>query len=293
MLRSNAAQTDRWRALREAVDFADGPEQARLLAELATTIRVSVVRAIDAAQLGHIGGDFSVADILATLYGGVLRLDPGRPDWPDRDRLVLSKGHCAASLYSVLAQSGFFAPERLSTFAADLSELNGHPNRMSVPGVETNTGPLGHGFPVAVGHAIGARLQGSERRTFVILGDGESQEGSNWEAAMFAGNQRLGALTAIVDLNGIQQGARVSDTNGLEPVGAKWKSFNWAVEEVDGHDHRALLDVLGSGSRDRPTCVIAHTVKGKGVSFMEDRVAWHHKVPDPEQVQAALAELSA
>jgi len=247
---------------------------------------------ISRAKLGHIGGDFSVADILATLYGAVLSVDPENPRDPERDRFVLSKGHCAGALYSTLAHCGFFAESELETFAQPLSALNGHPNRTKVPGVETNTGPLGHGFPVAVGHALAAKLQGSPRRTFVVMGDGELQEGSNWEAAMTASHYGLSSLTAIVDRNRLQQGARTEDTKSLEPLPEKWASFGFEVREIDGHDFRELLKAFEPSTTGRPVAVIANTVKGKGVSFMEDRVEWHHKVPSEEQVQAALKELS-
>lgn len=260
--------------------------------QLARSIRLTDVQMIGRAGIGHVGGDFSVADILATLYGSVLRIDPADPDALDRDRLVLSKGHCAGALYSVLALRGFFPLSQLSTFAQPLSALNGHPNRNKVPGVETNTGPLGHGFPVAVGQAIGAKLQGSQRRTFVILGDGELQEGSNWEAAMTAGHHRLANFTAIVDRNRLQQGARTEETNPLEPLADKFAAFGFEVRDVDGHDYAALLTAFQRSTTDRPVAVIANTVKGKGVSFMEDRVEWHHKVPTPEQVERAVAELS-
>jgi transketolase len=173
-----------------------------------------------------------------------------------------------------------------------LSSLNGHPDRKKVPGVETNTGPLGHGFPVAVGIALAARLQGEPWRTFVVLGDGELQEGSNWEAAMTAAHYDLASLTAVVDRNRLQQGARTEDTKRLEPLADKWTSFGWEVREVDGHDHAALRAVFAPTSSGRPVVVIAHTIKGKGVSFIEDRVEWHHKVPDAQQVQAAFQELT-
>ena len=206
---------------------------------------------------------------------------------------MLSKGHTAGALYATLAHCGFFARHELETFASPLSALNGHPNRTKVPGVETNTGPLGHGFPVAVGIALSARLQASPRRTFVVLGDGELQEGSNWEAAMTASHYGLSSLFAVVDRNRLQQGARTEETKQLEPLAAKWASFGWEVREVDGHDHAQLLDTFRRPGTTRPVCVIAHTVKGKGVSFMEDRVEWHHKVPSAEQVEIALQELSA
>ena len=264
----------------------------RRLQETARTLRLSIVKTIAAAKMGHVGGDLSVADIVATLFFGVLTLDPTDPQWPQRDRFILSKGHCAAALYSALALRGFFATDLLSTFMAPLSKLNGHPNRRKVPGVESNTGPLGHGMPVAVGCAIAARLSGADWRTFVVLGDGELQEGSNWEAAMAAGHRGLSNLTAIVDRNRLQQGARTEDTNRLEPLADKWRAFGWEVAEADGHDVGALFDFLNARGSDRPRCLIARTIKGKGVSFMEDRVEWHHKVPNAQQVDDALAELA-
>lgn len=266
--------------------------RAAALRNIATEIRISVVNTIAAAGLGHIGGDFSVTDILTTLYFGVLRYDPAHPDWPERDRFILSKGHCSAALYSVLAHAGFIPRELLAQFMAPLSPLNGHPNRRKVPGVEANTGALGHGLPIGLGCAIAARLSGLHWRSFVVLGDGELQEGSNWEAAMAAGHRGLDGLTAIVDRNRLQQGARTEDTNRLEPLADKWRSFGWEVSEVDGHDHGALYDALSTPRPGRPHCVIAHTHKGHGVSFMQDRVEWHHKVPSAEQVAIALRELA-
>lgn len=277
---------------RSRLQTADGPTAASVLDEMATDVRRSVVRMIDRAQLGHIGGDLSVTDILVTLFGAVLSVDPRDPLAPGRDRFVLSKGHCAGALYATLARCGFFARAELETFMAPMSALNGHPDRKKVPGVETNTGPLGHGFPVAVGIALAARLQRRSWRTFVVLGDGELQEGSNWEAAMTAAHYDLGSLTAIVDRNGLQQGARTEDTKQLEPLADKWRSFGWEVREADGHDHVALLDAFSPSSDGDPVVVIAHTIKGKGVSFIEDRVEWHHKVPNAQQVQAGLEELT-
>jgi transketolase len=246
---------------------------------------------IGRAHLGHVGGDLSVTDILATLFFGVLRLDPAAPRAPERDRFILSKGHCAAALYSTLAQRGFMPIEVLSTFMQPLSALNGHPNRRKVPGVEANTGPLGHGLPIAVGCAIAAKLARASWRTFVVLGDGELQEGSNWEAAMCGGHQKLDNLVAVIDRNRLQQGARTEDTNRLEPLADRWRAFGWDVVECDGHDHAALNEAFVSPHEGRPRCVIAKTIKGKGVSFIEDRVEWHHKVPSPEQIELALKEL--
>jgi transketolase len=258
----------------------------------AQRIRRSVVEMIGRAGLGHIGGDFSVSDILATLFFSVLRVDPTNPSAPLRDRFILSKGHCAAALYSTLALRGFFPAEELKTFLEPLSPLNGHPNRRKVPGVEANTGPLGHGLPIGVGSAIGGKLANAGWRTFVVLGDGELQEGSNWEAAMCAGHRELDNLVAVIDRNRLQQGARTEDTNRLEPLGDKWRAFGWDVVTVDGHDHAALYEALSSPRPGKPRCVIANTIKGKGVSFIEDRVEWHHKVPTPEQVELALKELA-
>jgi transketolase len=267
-------------------------ERAGRLKHEANRIRRSVVEVIGRAGLGHIGGDLSTTDILATLFFAVLRVDPAMPAAPDRDRFILSKGHCAAALYSTLALRGFLPVEALSTFMQPLSALNGHPNRRKVLGVEANTGPLGHGLPIGVGSAIAAKLARTAWRTFVVLGDGELQEGSNWEAAMCAGHRRLDNLTAIVDRNRLQQGARTEETNRLEPLAERWRAFGWETVECDGHDHAALYDTFATPSDGRPRCVIARTIKGKGVSFIEDRVEWHHKVPSREQIELALKELA-
>lgn len=263
------------------------------LAGEAREVRKDILRTIGAAGLGHVGGDLSVTDILVTLFFNVLSIDPARPEWIERDRFVLSKGHCAAALYTVLARRGFFPHEELSTFMKPLSRLNGHPNRRKVPGVEANTGPLGHGLPIALGAALGARLRKSASRAFCVTGDGELQEGSNWEAAMFAGHAKLANLTLIVDRNGLQQGARVHETNDLSPLGDKFAAFGWEVRDIDGHDYGQLLDALSRPGEGKPVFVLARTVKGKGVSFMEDRVEWHHGVPSAEQIEVAMKELSA
>lgn len=292
-LRADAAGVAAWRARRAAFEAATPAQRVQALREAALGIRRQVLTTIHAAGLGHVGGDLSVTDILVTLFEGVLRLDPADADWAPRDRFILSKGHCAAALYAVLSSCGFFHPARLAHFAARLSPLNGHPNRRKVPGVETNTGPLGHGLPVGVGCATGAQITGQPWRTFVVLGDGELQEGSNWEAAMYAAQRRLGSLTAIVDRNRLQQGASTADTNELEPLADKWRAFGWETHEVDGHDPAALLQVLGAAPGERPRAVIARTVKGKGVSFMENGVEWHHKVPSDAQFAQAMKELGA
>jgi transketolase len=265
--------------------------RARLMVA-AQHIRRSILTTIGRAKLGHVGGDLSVTDILTTLFFGVLRYDPSTPAWPGRDRFILSKGHCSVALYSTLALAGFISESLLPTFAQPLSTLNGHPNRRKVPGVESNTGPLGHGLPVGVGCAIAARLARADWRTFVVLGDGELQEGSNWEAAMTAGHRQLSNLTAVIDRNRLQQGAKTEDTAALEPLADKWRSFNWDVIEIDGHDYDALYAALSERDPEKPRCIIANTHKGRGVSFMEDGVEWHHKVPSPAQLDAALAEIA-
>jgi transketolase len=274
-----------------ALDRRNDP--VALIREKALWIRRRSFRMVYEAQLGHPGGDFSSADLLAALYFGVLRYDPKTPDDPGRDRFVMSKGHCTGAFYSVLAAAGFFPEDVLDTYMQPMSRLNGHPNRNYLPGVETNTGPLGHGLPVAVGIAIAGQLDSAGYRTFVLTGDGEQQEGSNWEAALTAGHRKLENLTLIIDRNRLQQGARTEDTAGLDPLDDKWRAFGWHVEIVDGHDHGQIHSVLSAPAKGRgkPLCVIANTVKGKGVSFMHDNVAWHHGVPNREQFEQAMLEL--
>jgi transketolase len=266
-----------------------------ILAERANALRRRDLVMLNRAGLGHTGGDFSAADILTTLYLSVLRVDPARPDWPERDRFILSKGHASGMLYNILAEVGFISPDELATFVQPESRLNGHPSNSKLPGVETSTGPLGHGMPVAVGAALGAQMDDASWRTFVLTGDGELQEGSNWEAAMAAAHFRLDNLTLIVDRNGIQQGDLTERTMRLEPLADKFRAFGWAVREVDGHDHAALLAAFGSLPFEpgKPSCIIARTHKGKGVSFIQDRAEWHHhhrRLSDEEMAEA-LAEL--
>jgi transketolase len=261
---------------------------------LANKIRLSAMTMTHHSGLGHTGGDLSAADILAVLYGGnVLRVDPANPQWPQRDRFVMSKGHCSGAFYSALAFRGFFPPTLLKTFMDPLSPLNGHPDRNKLPGVEANTGPLGHGLPIAVGCALAAKMRGEQWRTFVLTGDGELQEGSNWEAAMTAQQYELENLTLIVDRNRIQQGDFTENTIRMEPLAAKWQAFGFGVQEVDGHDHAALLDIFNKLplATGKPSCIIANTVKGKGVSFAENQPAWHHGVPTAQQLKQAAEEL--
>jgi transketolase len=265
------------------------------LRSTASAIRRRNLEIIHAAGIGHTGGDLSAADILTALYFAVLDVDPAQPDAPERDRYIQSKGHASGVLYTTLAAAGFIPDSLLDAYMAPGSPLNGHPDRKKVPGVETNTGPLGHGLPVAVGTAIAAKLDRSRRRTFVLCGDGELQEGSNWEAIMAAAHHGLDNLVLIVDRNRLQQGARTEDTNGLDPLDAKLAAFGWSVREIDGNDIPALLEVFDAVpfSAGRPSAVIANTIKGRGVSFMEDRVEWHHKVPTADELERALRELSA
>jgi len=274
--------------------LSDPKDMAPWLSRRANWIRLSAMTMTHHAGLGHTGGDLSSADILATLYlGQVLNLKPEEPRWERRDRFVMSKGHCSGAFYSTLAARGFFPIEQLRTFMSPLSMLNGHPDRNKVPGVEANTGPLGHGLPIAVGMALAARMRSEAWRVFVLVGDGELQEGSNWEAAMCAQQYNLDNLIVIVDRNRIQQGDFTESTIRMEPLGDRWRSFGFAVKELDGHDHGALYGALTSVpvEKGRPTCFIANTVKGKGVSFAENKPAWHHGVPTREQLQIAQKEL--
>jgi transketolase len=276
-------------------DELTGSEQrAQWLRRKANWIRLSAMTMTNHAQLGHTGGDLSSADILAVLYlGGVLRVKPAEPLWLQRDRFILSKGHCSGAFYSTLAAKGFFPVELLKTYMDPLSRLNGHPDRNKLPGIEANTGALGHGLPIGVGAALGARMKRESWRVFVLTGDGELQEGSNWEAAMTAQHYGLDNLIVIVDRNRIQQGDFTETTLRMEPLADRWKAFGFAVRGIDGHDTGALLERLSSlpFEAGKPSCLIANTIKGKGVSFAENQPAWHHGVPTREQLAAAAREL--
>lgn len=267
----------------------DRPADTR---DLARAIRCHALRMVHDAGASHIGTCLSMADLLAVLYGAILRVRPGDPDWPERDRFVLSKGHGAAALYAALAEAGFFPVDRLKTFCCDSSPLAGHVSHR-VPGVELSTGSLGHGLPVGAGLALGAKADGRPSRTFVLLGDGEMDEGSNWEASLVASHHGLDNLVAIVDRNGIQAFGATEETLRLEPLAEKLTAFGWVVREVDGHDHAALASTLSAlpFTAGRPSAVIAHTTKGKGVSYMEDRLEWHYRSPDSEQLDRALREI--
>lgn len=259
---------------------------------LARRVRRHAVEMTHAGNSSHLGSCLSCIDILAVLYGRVMTVDPAHPDWPERDRLVVSKGHASAAVYGVLAESGFFDPAELTTFYRDGSRLLGHVTRGAAPGIELSTGSLGHGLPVSVGMALAAARDGHSHRVFCLLSDGECDEGSNWEAVLLAAHHQLSNLVAIVDYNKIQSLATVADTLRLEPFADKWRAFGWAVTEVDGHDVTALAEAMAPHpARSAPLCVLAHTTKGKGISFMENTVLWHYRSPQADEYARAIAEL--
>ncbi|HEX5435567.1 MAG TPA: transketolase [Gemmatimonadaceae bacterium] len=265
------------------------------LEDIARTLRRDILRMIAAAKSGHPGGSLSAVEVVTALYfGGVLHVDPQNPDWPDRDRFILSKGHAAPVLYAALAERGFFPVDELMTLRRVNSRLQGHPVQGLTPGVDASTGSLGQGLSVGIGNALAGRLDGKSFRTYVMLGDGECQEGQVWEAAMAAGNYELDTLTAILDYNGYQLDGPVNSIQSLEPVGMKFTAFKWNVIEIDGHDLRAVLDAFHRAQEHhgQPTCIIAHTVKGKGVSFMENNNEFHGKAPNAEQLEVALSQLA-
>lgn len=263
--------------------------------EMARRIRRHAVEMTHLGKSSHVGSVLSMADIIAVLYGDVLRVDPAQPRWPGRDRFILSKGHAGAGVYAALAERGFFATDKLRSHYQDGSDLSGHVSHKGIPGVEFSTGSLGHGLPVAVGMAKAAQLDGATHRVFCVLSDGECDEGSNWEAILFAAHHRLSNLVAVIDYNKIQSLATVAMTLALEPFAEKWRSFGWDVTEVDGHDHDALRRALiaRDDGNQLPRVVIAHTTKGKGVSFMENSVLWHYRTPQGQEYAAACAELDS
>lgn len=264
------------------------------LAGAALRIRQDVLRMVWGAGGGHTPASLSIAEILAVLYHAVLRIDPERPDDPARDRFILSKGHAALALYAVLAQRGYFTSDQLATFGQAGTMLGGHPDMHKAPGVEASTGALGHGLGFGLGMAMAGKLDRKDYRVFVLVGDGECQEGSIWEAAMLAAQRRLDNLTVILDYNRLQALGRIDEIVGLEPLDAKWRAFGWEVQQVDGHSVAELLDVLDNVpfAKGRPNMVIANTVKGKGISFMEDVPIWHFRLPSTDEMQEACAELA-
>lgn len=263
--------------------------------QLARRIRLDALLMTSRGRSSHVGSVLGLADILAVLYGGILQARPESPDWDERDRVILSKGHAGAGVYAALAETGYFPVQWLEQHCADGSKLSGHVSHKGIPGVEFSTGSLGHGLSVSAGMALGGKYSGSSFRVFCILSDGECDEGSVWEAAMFAAHHRLTNLVAIVDYNKLQSLASVAETLNLEPFADKWRSFGWNVLEVDGHNHMELSQALAvrADLDDRPTVVLAHTVKGKGVSFMENSVLWHYRSPQGDEYQAAMEEVSS
>lgn len=263
--------------------------------DLARQTRTQALKMTSNANASHIGSCLSAVDIMATLYGKVMRYDARRPDWADRDRFILSKGHACAALYSVLAECEFFPREWLDRYYQNGAQLAGHATHKGVPGVEVSTGSLGHGLPLGVGMALAGKRDEKDFRVFVLLSDGECDEGSNWEAALFAPHHRLDNLVVIVDYNKIQSLGRVKEVIDLEPLADKWRAFAWHTHEIDGHDLEQLDSVLSTipATTGKPTCIVAHTVKGKGVSYMEDQLKWHYSAPKGEQLTQALAEVAA
>jgi len=260
---------------------------------LANRLRRRVLAMICRAKSSHIGSVFSTIDLLAVLYDKILRVDPSCPQWSDRDRFILSKGHGCAGLYAALAERGFFPQSWLEEFFANGGRLAGHATHWGVPGVEASTGSLGHGLSIASGIALAGKRDKLSYRVFAMLSDGECDEGSTWEAALFAPHHRLDNLVSIIDYNKIQSFGRVDEVLKLDPLAAKWESFGWAVREIDGHDHGQIEQALQTVplAEGKPTCIIANTVKGKGVSFMEDQVLWHYRCPDTNEQRLAFAEL--
>ena len=263
--------------------------------KLAQNIRIHALKMTNSGKSSHIASALSIADIMAVLYGSFLDVDPNNPRKSDRDRFILSKGHAGAAVYAVLAETGFFPVEKLSTHYQNGSDLSGHVSHKGIPGVELSTGSLGHGLGVGSGMALAAKLSGKKHRVVVLLSDGECDEGSNWEAILFSAHHKLNNLIAIIDYNKNQALATISETLELEPFADKWKSFGWTVKEVDGHDHSAIKNSLSELAKmdGGPKVLIAHTTKGKGVSFMEESVLWHYRTAQGEEFWAALAELEA
>jgi transketolase len=262
---------------------------------LAEKIRRHVVEMTHRGGSSHVASGLSIADILAILYGRVMRVDPAAPRDPQRDRFILSKGHAGAAVYAALAERGFFPIEQLKSHYQNGSIFSGHVSHKGVPGVELSTGSLGHGLGVACGMAMAGKRSGAQHYVYVLLSDGECDEGSNWEAILFSGHHKLSNLVAIIDYNKLQSLTTTTETLDLEPFASKWSAFHWHVLEVDGHDHGALEAALAEAraERTRPTVLICHTVKGKGVSFMENSVLWHYRSPQGSEYDAAMQELAS
>jgi transketolase len=263
------------------------------LNDIARELRIMDIEMISEAGSGHPGGTLSAADVVAALFFHKLQLRPEEPDWPDRDRFILSKGHCIPIVYAAMAKLGFFDPGLLKTLRKMGSPLQGHPDRTRLPGIEASTGSLGQGLSVAVGMALAGKLDRASWRVYCMLGDGEVQAGQVWEAAMFAPRHGLDNLCAILDHNQVQQTGKVAEILDISPIVEKWRAFNWHVLEIDGHDMSQIVEALDEvdSVSGGPTMIVSRTVKGKGVSWMELNSEWHGKAPDPEQTRRALAEL--
>jgi len=275
--------------------LAVAPADVTRLKEISGRLRLDIIEMLHKAGSGHPGGSLSVIDLITCLYFARMRHDPKKPDWTERDRLVLSKGHAVPALYAVMAEAGYFAKDELKTLRQMGARLQGHPVNTELPGIEACTGSLGQGLSVAQGMAMASKLDGSKFHVYCIIGDGESQEGQIWEAAMSAPKFKLDTLTVILDYNQGQIDGPVKDVMDIEPIADKWRAFNWNVLTIDGHKHEEILKALdqAKATKDKPTFIIAHTVKGKGVSFMEHQIAWHGAAPNAEQTQKALEELRA
>lgn len=260
--------------------------------ELALKVRLHAIKMTSSGGSSHVGSILSIADILSVLYGSIMKINPDEPNWEKRDKFILSKGHAGAGVYAVLAEMGFFSVEKLSSHYQNGSNLSGHVSHKGILGVEFSTGSLGHGLGVGCGIAFANKIDSKKNRTYVLMSDGECDEGSNWEAILFAGHHKLENLTAIVDYNKIQSLKSTTETLNLEPFSEKWRSFGWEVIETDGHDHEELFMSLNQTLRSsKPTCIIANTIKGKGVSFMENSVLWHYRSPQGKEFEEAIKEL--
>lgn len=270
-------------------------QKLKQLKKYATLIRRHIIEEVYHAASGHPGGSLSCTDILTVLYFHEMRVDIHNPQWPDRDRFVLSKGHCAPALYAALAERGFFPVEELPKFRSIDSYLQGHPSMKDVPGVDMSTGSLGQGFSASVGMALAGKLDNKDYRVYVLLGDGELQEGQVWEASMAAAHYKLDNLTAFLDHNGLQIDGKITEVMSPEPVEEKFKAFGWNVIVIDGHDYGQIMGAIEEAKRTKgkPTMVVAKTTKGKGVSFMENEAGWHGTAPNKEQRDIAVAELDA
>lgn len=267
-------------------------EKINLIERAARFLRIETLKMTSEGGSSHIGSIFSICDIIAVLYCDILNITPNTIDSPDRDRFILSKGHAGASVYAALAYKGFIDREMLSTHYQNYSKLSGHVSHLEIPGVEFSTGSLGHGFPVAAGIALSAKLSNRNYKTYVLLSDGECDEGSNWEAALFSAHHDLVNLTVIIDYNKMQSITSTEDTLGLEPFQLKWESFGFNVFNIDGHSVLELLNAFNADSTDKPKCIIANTVKGKGVSFMENNILWHYRSAQDSEFDLAMQELS-